>query len=122
MNGGILALGNGTEDCLLAKNLPVRVSTSATLILKHAKTLKRNPVYLDSVGDVGGKIDLSGVASANVRRLFVRDLTQGDEWTALRGGTYGSSDSNAAFVRDDLFIGNGVLNVSDQQPSVFIVQ
>ena len=122
VNSGTLALGSGTNDCALAKNLPVRVSTGATLVLTQAKTLKRSPVYLDSVGDVSGRIDLSGVESASVRKLLVRDLTQGDEWTVLRSGTYGSSGSNAEFVRDDLFVGNGILNVSGTQPSVFMVQ
>ena len=106
---GCLALGNAQYGITLAANLPVRVCAGATLKLVHAHALDNNPLKLDGSAGAFGKVELSD--SRRCASLAVRDVFESTEWTTLPEGTYGSSDSGAEFVRDDLFTGTGILRV-----------
>ncbi len=107
--GGCLALGNAEYGITLANNLPIRVCAGATLKPVAAKSIEKASLKIDGSGGAFGKVELS--RSQTCASLAVRDVFESDEWTTLPEGTYGSSESSAEFVRDDIFTGPGVLRV-----------
>ena len=111
VNGGTLALGSAEYEIELADNLPIRVCAGAKLILPSRNAVAKSPVKIDGSGGAFGKVELS--VDQTCASLAVRDVFESDEWTTLPSGTYGSSESNAEFVRDDLFVGPGVLRVGE---------
>ena len=113
-DAGCLSLGDATHAIALANGLPLRVCAGATLKLSSAavngkSAFKRNPVKIDGSADAFGTVELP--VNQSCASLSVRDVFESDEWTTLEEGTYGSSESTAEFVRDDLFSGPGVLTV-----------
>jgi len=66
-------------------------------------------------------VEISADVEARSRKLCWRDYPETPEWQYLPSGTYGSSDSGAEFVRDDLFTGAGVLVVSPE-PTLIILK
>ena len=125
VNAGTLALGDATHACSLAKNLPIRVFANATLSLPNGDSTTGNVLKLDGAAGWFGKVELPSGVTASCKKLYVRDYPETPEWQSLVRGTYGSSESSAEFVRDDLFTGSGVLTVrSDDviQPTMFIVK
>ena len=108
---GCLALGNAEHGITLAANLPIRVCAGATLKPVAAKSIEKAALKIDGSGGAFGKVELS--RSQTCAALAVRDVFESDEWTTLPSGTYGSSESAAEFVRDDLFVGPGVLTVGE---------
>ncbi len=115
VNGGTLALGSSSHSIRLAADLPIRVCAGATLLLPNRNAIARNPLKIDGSGGAFGKVELSGFCRC--ASLAVRDVAKSDEWTKLPEGTYGSSDSAAKFVRDDIFVGSGVLRVAAPVPA-----
>ena len=111
VNCGTLALGNAEYGITLANNLPIRVCAGATLKPVAAKSIEKASLKIDGSGGAFGKVELS--RSQTCASLAVRDVYESTEWTTLPEGTYGSSESNAEFVRDDLFVGPGVLTVGE---------
>ena len=109
VNGGTLALGSAEYGITLADNLPIRVCAGATLKPVAAKSIEKAALKIDGSGGAFGKVELS--RSQTCASLVVRDVFESDEWDDLPEGTYGSSESSAEFVRDDLFVGPGVLTV-----------
>jgi len=109
VNGGTLALGDAEHGITLANGLPIRVCAGAKLILPSRDAVEKNPLKIDGSGGAFGKVELS--VDQACASLAVRDVFESDEWTTLPEGTYGSSESAAEFVRDDLFVGPGVLRV-----------
>ena len=109
--GGCLALGNAEYGITLADNLPIRVCAGATLKPVAAKSIEKASLKIDGSGGAFGKVELS--RSQTCASLAVRDVYESTEWDDLPEGTYGSSESNAEFVRDDLFVGPGVLTVGE---------
>ena len=109
VNAGTLALGTATESCLLTAGVPIRVCRGAKLFLPKTETLSDNPIKLDGSWGEYGTVELP--VDQRVASVFVRDIAESDAWTTLPEGTYGSSESAAEFVRDDLFVGPGVLRV-----------
>jgi len=111
VNSGSLALGNSEYGIQLTNNLPVRVCAGATLKPVAAKSIEKASLKIDGSGGAFGKVELS--RSQTCASLAVRDVYESTEWTTLPSGTYGSSESAAEFVRDDLFVGPGVLTVGE---------
>ena len=111
VNGGTLALGSVEYGITLADNLPIRVCAGAKLILPSGNAVAKNPLKIDGSGGAFGKIELP--VNQTCASLAVRDVFVSDEWATLPSGTYGSSESAAEFVRDDLFVGPGVLTVGE---------
>ena len=111
VNGGTLALGSVDYGITLADNLPVRVCAGAKLILPSGNAVAKNPLKIDGSGGAFGKVELP--VNQTCASLAVRDVFVSDEWATLPSGTYGSSESAAEFVRDDLFVGPGVLTVGE---------
>ncbi len=109
--GGCLALGSAEYGIMLADNLPIRVCAGAKLILPSRNAVAKNPVKIDGSAEAFGKVELP--VNQTCASLAVRDVYESTEWTTLPEGTYGSSESNAEFVRDDLFVGPGVLTVGE---------
>ena len=109
--GGCLALGNAEYGIQLKAGLPVRVCAGATLKPVAAKSIEKAALRIDGSGGAFGKVELS--RSQTCASLAVRDVFESDEWDDLPEGTYGSSESAAEFVRDDLFVGPGVLTVGE---------
>ncbi len=107
--GGCLALGNSEYGIQLKAGLPVRVCAGATLKPVAAKAIERAALRIDGSAEAFGKVELS--RSQICASLAVRDVYESDEWDDLPEGTYGSSESAAEFVRDDIFTGPGVLRV-----------
>jgi len=111
VNAGTLALGTATESCLLTAGVPIRVCRGAKLFLPKTETLSDNPIKLE--GSCGGYGTVELPVDQRAASVSVRDIAESDAWTALPEGTYGSSESSAEFVRDDLFVGPGVLTVGE---------
>ena len=109
VNGGTLAIGTSENECLLTAGLLIRVCRGAKLLANHANSLNGIAVKLDGAGGDFAKVILPG--DRICASLAVRDVYESTEWDDLPEGTYGSSESNAEFVRDDLFVGPGVLCV-----------
>ena len=107
--GGCLALGNSEYGIQLKAGLPVRVCAGATLKPVAAKAIERAALRIDGSAEAFGKVELS--RSQICASLAVRDVYESTEWDDLPEGTYGSSESAAEFVRDDIFTGPGVLRV-----------
>jgi hypothetical protein len=109
VNGGTLALGSVEYGITLADNLPIRVCAGAKLILPSGNAVAKNPLKIDGSAEAFGKVELP--VNQTCASLAVRDVFESDVWDDLPEGTYGSSASGAEFVRDDLFVGPGVLRV-----------
>ena len=121
VNAGTLQLGTAANGCTLKRDLPVRVFANATLALPHENDLTGTVLQFDGAAGWFGKADLA--TNQRCRRLYWRDYPETPEWQNLPRGTYGSSDSSAEFVRDDLFTGTGVLTVASDdavQPSLLL--
>ena len=101
----------------LAEGLPVRIYANATLSVPHADSLKGTILKMDGAAGWFGTVEIPAGVEANCEKLFVRDYPDSPEWTELRRGTYGSSESPAQFARDDLFSGGGVLYVGPSRDS-----
>ena len=106
---GCLALGNSEYGIQLANGLPVRVCAGATLKPIAANAIEKAALKIDGSAEAFGKVELS--MNQTCASLSVRDVFESNEWTTLPEGTYGSSESSAEFVRDDIFTGSGVLYV-----------
>lgn len=111
VNGGTLAIGTADADCSLSDGLPIRVCRGAKLFLPKSNAVANSPIKIDGSAEAFGKIELP--INQACASLAVRDVFESDEWTTLPSGTYGSSESAAEFVRDDLFVGPGVLTVGE---------
>ncbi len=112
VNGGTLAIGTDDADCSLAVGIPIRVCTGAKLLLPTVtNAVAASSIKLDGAGKNSAKVILP--VNQTCASLAVRDVYESDEWTTLPSGTYGSSESAAEFVRDDLFVGPGVLTVGE---------
>ena len=125
VNAGVLTLGTAEAGCSLVKNLDVVVRAGAELVLPRENALKGTFLRLDGAG--GRPASLSGgepgeatggawgsvtlEADTSCKKLYVRNWPARPDWKTLPRGTYGSSESGARFVRDDLFSGPGVLDV-----------
>ena len=109
VNAGTLQLGTATSGCSLARELPVRIFANATLALPAENALTGTVLQFDGSAGWFGKANL--IADQRCRKLYVRDYPEAPEWENLPRGTYGSSESAAEFIRDDLFTGTGVLSV-----------
>ena len=109
VNAGTLQLGTATSGCSLARELPVRIFANATLALPAENALTGTVLQFDGAAGWFGKANL--IADQRCRKLYVRDYPEAPEWDNLPRGTYGSSESAAEFIRDDLFTGTGVLSV-----------
>ena len=109
VNGGTLAIGTVDADCSLSDGLPIRVCRGAKLFLPKSNAVANSPIKIDGSAEAFGKIELP--INQTCASLAVRDVFESDEWDDLPEGTYGSSESAAEFVRDDLFVGPGVLRV-----------
>ena len=112
VNGGTLAIGTADADCSLAVGIPIRVCTGAKLLLPTVtNAVAASSIKLDGAGKNSAKVILP--VNQTCASLAVRDVYESNEWTTLPEGTYGSSESAAEFVRDDLFVGPGVLRVGE---------
>ena len=109
VNAGTLTLGSQANECKLASGLSVRVCAGASLLLPSANTLNKCALMIDGSGGEYGKVELSSDQTCS--SISVRDVLDSQEWKPLKGGVYGSSESGAEFVRDDLFSGSGTLTV-----------
>ena len=119
VNGGTLAIGTAGADCSLADILPIRVCRGAKLFLPKSNAVANNPLKIDGSGGAFGAVELP--VDQRIASVAVRDVFESTEWTTLPAGTYGSSGSGAEFVRDDLFVGPGVLTVGPAAPSTDVM-
>ena len=110
VNAGTLSIGTADAACTLAEGVPIRVCAGAKLLLPTAaKAVAASPLKLDSTGPNHATVVLPVDQACSA--LYTRDLTETDAWTILAEGTYGSSESAAEIVNDDLFSGPGTLTV-----------
>lgn len=119
VNAGSLTLGTQANECRLAKGLTIRVCAGASLSLPAANTLNKCALMFDGSGGEYGKVELSSDQTCS--SISVRDVLDSQEWKTLKSGVYGSSESGAEFVRDDLFSGSGRLTVR-RNPFVLVVR
>ena len=118
-NAGSLTLGTQANKCRLAKGLSIRVCAGASLSLPAANTLNKCALMFDGSGGEYGKVELS--SDQTCFSISVRDVFDSQDWKTLKSGVYGSSESGAEFVRDDLFSGSGRLTVR-RNPFVLVVR
>ena len=116
VNAGTLQLGSSANGCTLKRDLPIRIYANATLELPRENALKGTVLQFDGAAGWFGKVNLA--SNQRCRMLSVRDYPEAPEWQNLPLGTYGSSESEAEFVRDDLFTGTGVLMVANDDPTI----
>ena len=74
----------------------------------HVKFCER---YEDPMSGKTRRVSVTLEADTSCKKLYVRNWPARPDWKTLPRGTYGSSESGARFVRDDLFSGPGVLDV-----------
>ena len=111
VNAGTLALGDADHACSLAKDLPVRVYANATLSVPNAASLNGAILRMDGAAGWFGKVEIPSGVAAKCKKAYWRDYPDTPEWQSLPRGVYGSSESAAQFVRDDLFSGQGTLQI-----------
>ena len=114
VNAGSLQLGTADFGCRLAPGLPIRVCAGSTLVLAEADAAGGNAIRFDGADGRFGRVELPEGVAATCDRIYLRDFPEATEWTNLPAGTYGSSESGADIVRDDLFSGKGVLVVAGE--------
>ena len=122
VNAGSLQLGTADNSCQLAKDLPIRIYANATLKLPNASSTAGNVVKFDGAAGWFGKVEIPAGVAAKCRKAYWRDYPEVQEWQSLPSGIYGSSESGAPNVRDDLFAGAGTLQVlRDDSTMPFII-
>ena len=117
VNAGTLALGDADHACALAEDLPVRVYANATLSVPNADSLAGAILKMDGAAGWFGKVEIPAGVAARCKEAYWRDYPETPDWQSLPSGIYGSSDSLATIVRDDLFTGSGTLTVGDSAPA-----
>lgn len=118
INGTRVTLGSATTDCLL--DVPVRLEGGTTkLTLNNTDTLSQQALYLNDHATIGPKVNVaSSEKVAKVNKLFING-------ESVPRGTYGSSSSDAEFVDDEHFVGDGIVQVlSDEvlRPTSIIIR
>ena len=111
VNAGTLQLGTAESTCSLATELPIRIFANATLKLPNDSSVTGNIVKFDGAAGWFGKVEVPAGVAAKCRRVYWRDYPETQEWQVLKRGIYGSSESGAPNIRDDLFVGAGTLQV-----------
>ena len=111
VNAGTLQLGTAESTCSLATELPIRIFANATLKLPNDSSATGNIVKFDGAAGWFGKVEVPAGVAAKCRRVYWRDYPETQEWQVLKRGIYGSSESGAPNIRDDLFVGAGTLQV-----------
>ncbi len=117
VNAGTLALGDADHACALAEDLPVRVYANATLSVPNADSLAGAILKMDGAAGWFGKVEIPAGVAARCKEAYWRDYPETPDWQSLPSGIYGSSDSLATIVRDDLFTGSGTRTVGDSAPA-----
>ncbi len=117
VNAGTLSLGDADHACSLAEDLPVRVYAGATLSVPHPDSLQGTILRMDGAAGWFGKVELPEGVAAQCKEAYWRDYPETPEWQSLPSGIYGSSESMATIVRDDLFSGTGTLTVGESSPA-----
>ena len=117
VNAGTLALGDKDRACVLAEDLPIRVCAGATLSVPNADSLIGTILKMDGAAGWFGTVELPEGVAAQCKEAYWRDYPETTEWQSLPSGIYGSSESLATIVRDDLFTGSGTLTVGDSSPA-----
>ena len=125
VNAGSLQLGTADNSCQLAKDLPIRIYANATLKLPNASSATGNILKFDGAAGWFGKVEVPSDVAAKCKKAYWRDYPETQEWQTLKRGIYGSSESGAPNVRDDLFSGAGTLQIlrdDSTMPFVIIVR
>jgi hypothetical protein len=122
VNAGSLQLGTADNSCQLAKDLPIRIYANATLKLPNASSATGNILKFDGAAGWFGKVEVPEGVAAKCKKAYWRDYPETQEWQTLKRGIYGSSESGAPNVRDDLFSGAGTLQIlRDDSTMPFII-
>ena len=123
VNAGTLTLGDAENSCQLAKDLPIRIYANATLKLPNASSTTGNILKFDGAAGWFGKVEVPAGVAAKCSKAYWRDYPEAQEWQTLKRGIYGSSESGAPNVRDDLFSGAGTLQIlrDDSTMPFFII-
>ena len=111
VNAGTLMLGDADHACSLAAELPIRIYANATLSLPNDSSTAGNILKFDGAAGWFGKVEVPAGVAAKCRRAYWRDYPETQEWQVLKRGIYGSSESGAPNIRDDLFVGAGTLQI-----------
>jgi len=122
VNAGSLQLGSADNSCQLAKDLPIRIYANATLKLPNDSSTTGNILKFDGAAGWFGKVEVPAGVAAKCSKAYWRDYPETQEWQTLKRGIYGSSESGAPNVRDDLFSGAGTLQIlRDDSTMPFII-
>ena len=107
---------------LALEELPIRIFANATLKLPNASSATGNILKFDGAAGWFGKVEVPAGVAVKCSKAYWRDYPETQEWQALKRGIYGSSESGAPNVRDDLFSGAGTLQIlRDDSTMPFII-
>jgi len=79
--------------------------------LPNADSTNGAIVKFDGAAGWFGKVEVPAGVAAKCKKAYWRDYPETKEWQELKRGVYGSSESGAPNVRDDLFVGAGTLQI-----------
>jgi hypothetical protein len=104
INGTRVTLGSATTDCLL--DVPVRLEGgTTTLTLNNTYTLSQQALYLNDHATIGPKVNVvNSTKVSKVKKVYINGVS-------IPRGTYGSSSSDAEFVDNEHFVGDGIVQV-----------
>ena len=115
VNAGVLTLGTAEAGCALAKDLPIRICSGATLGLPRADTVKLNTMWFDGVAGHFGKIEVQEGVAAKCKKAYWRNYPETDEWQPILRGVYtgdaATSIAVGAIYDPDHFAGSGTIEV-----------
>ena len=121
INAGTLALGDASRACTLTKDLPIRIFANATLKLPNDSSTTGSILKFDGSAGWFGKVEVPEGVAAKCQKAYWRDYPETEAWQYLKRGVYGSSESGAPNVRDDLFSGKGTLEVLRDDNSALLM-
>ena len=115
VNAGVLTLGTAEAGCALAKDLPIRICSGATLGLPRADTVKLNTMWFDGAAGQFGKIEVQEGVAAKCKKAYWRNYPETDEWQPILRGVYtgdaATSIAVGAIYDPDHFAGSGTIEV-----------
>ncbi len=128
VNAGTLILGNATEPCLLANDLPISIYANAVLSLPNADSTKNTIINFEGCADWYGKIEIPEGVDALCRKIYTRDYPEFPEFISLARGRYTGDEATAKAldcIYDPVhFSGSGTITVTSDDtiiPTTIII-
>lgn len=122
VNAGTLILGNATEPCLLANDLPISIYANAVLSLPNADSTKNTIINFEGCADWYGKIEIPEGVDALCMKIYTRDYPEFPEFISLARGRYTGDEATAKAldcIYDPVhFSGSGTITVTSDDTTI----